>query len=171
MFATLPYKYVPFILPFRGKKTVYVQVYNSYELKYNAVCLFHCTPSSDVQASPLHQGHSARTSLSPCAKAPRSCDAGRVTASCAVTVDGRISCPLAPHRCAVSYSLMLPLKVQRPTLNFQWISMWTCEDTRRESGSKSLNKRLFLIRVTGSVNQQPLGERQKYRLGRTLEAI
>lgn len=114
-----------------------------------------------------HQGHSVWTSRSPCAKAPRSCDAGRVTAGCAVVVDGRISCPLAPHRCAVSYSLMLPLKGQRPTLNFQWISMWTCEDTRRESGNKSLNKRLLLIRVTGSVNQQPLGERQQYRLDRT----
>lgn len=29
VFATLPYKYVPFILPFRSKKTLYVQVHNS----------------------------------------------------------------------------------------------------------------------------------------------
>lgn len=43
-------------------------------------------------------------------------------------------------------SLILPLKVQMPTLTFQWISMWTCEDTRRQSGNKSL-----LTNVRGSL--------------------
>lgn len=90
--------------------------------------------------------------LSPRTKAPGSCDMGQTTASGVVTVDCRITCPLAPHRCAVAYSLILPPKAP---MTFQWISMWTCEDTCRESGNKSLNNRLFLIRVIGSAEICP----------------
>lgn len=41
------------------------------------------------------------------------------------------------HIGAQLWSLIFPLQVRMPTLTFQWISMWTCKDTRRESGNKS----------------------------------
>lgn len=49
-----------------------------------------------------------------------------------------------------------PLQAQKPTLSFQWISMWTCGDNKeRVREQTSLNKQLLLTGVTGSAGVCP----------------
>lgn len=161
--ATLPYKYVPFMLSFRNKKIVVCPfaVLNWSEM------LTPRAPSAarrpNVTALPGASGADAAATLSPCKDTrimwhrlndsqPRGHSGPRDHASSSTSVH---KWPQSDFR----------VKVQTPTPRIQWISMWTCEDKSRASGEQSSYLQQLIFVLTGSAGAFP-SSHWKYRLDR-----